>query len=70
MLDMGNSFVPPSAAHLLGTDSLGSDVLSNVIYGARTSLIVGLVARCDLDHHRAHGRRALRASSAAASTMS
>jgi peptide/nickel transport system permease protein len=44
MLDMGPSFQPPSAAHLLGTDSLGSDVLSNVIYGTRTSLIVGLCA--------------------------
>lgn len=44
MLDMGPSFQPPCAGHLLGTDSLGSDVLSNVIYGARTSLIVGLCA--------------------------
>ncbi len=34
----------PSAAHLLGTDGLGRDVLSMLIYGARTSLIVGTVA--------------------------
>lgn len=44
LLDMGTSFQPPSAGHLLGTDSLGSDVLSNMIYGTRTSLIVGLCA--------------------------
>lgn len=44
MLDMGNAFEPPGPGHLLGTDSLGSDVLSNVIYGTRTSLIVGLCA--------------------------
>jgi ABC-type dipeptide/oligopeptide/nickel transport system permease subunit len=32
---------PPSAAHLLGTDDVGRDVLSRLIYGARTSLVVG-----------------------------
>jgi len=35
---------PPSSAHLLGTDSLGRDTLSRIIYGTRTSLMVGLVA--------------------------
>lgn len=34
----------PSAAHLLGTDSFGRDVLSRLIYGARVSLSVGLIA--------------------------
>ncbi len=34
----------PSREHLLGTDSFGRDVLSRVIYGARVSLTVGLVA--------------------------
>jgi peptide/nickel transport system permease protein len=34
----------PSVAHLLGTDSLGRDTLSRIIYGSRTALIVGLVA--------------------------
>jgi peptide/nickel transport system permease protein len=33
---------PPSAAHLLGTDNMGRDMLSRIIYGARISMIVGL----------------------------
>jgi len=35
---------PPSAAQPLGTDELGRDVLSRVIHGARTSLIIGFGA--------------------------
>jgi len=34
----------PTAAHLFGTDLLGRDELSRVLYGARISLIVGVVA--------------------------
>jgi peptide/nickel transport system permease protein len=34
----------PSAAHLLGTDELGRDTFSRVVYGARVSLEVGIVA--------------------------
>lgn len=34
---------PPSPTHLFGTDSLGQDVLSQVIFGGRTSLILGFV---------------------------
>ncbi len=33
---------PPSAEHLLGTDTLGHDLLSYMIYGARTSVILGV----------------------------
>ncbi len=35
---------PPSASHLCGTDQLGRDVLSRMIWGARISLKVGFVA--------------------------
>lgn len=34
----------PSAAHLMGTDELGRDILSRILYGARISLIVGVEA--------------------------
>ena len=35
---------PPSADHLLGTDSSGRDVLSRIVFGARVSLTVGIAA--------------------------
>ncbi|MBA2847703.1 ABC transporter permease [Thermosulfuriphilus ammonigenes] len=35
---------PPSKNHLLGTDTLGRDVLSRMIYGARISLLVGVIS--------------------------
>lgn len=39
-----DSLSPPSAQYLLGTDSLGRDMLSRLIYGARVSMIVGISA--------------------------
>lgn len=35
---------PPSAAHWLGTDEQGRDILSRIIYGSRISLQIGLIA--------------------------
>ncbi len=35
---------PPSWAHWLGTDQFGRDLLSRIIYGARTALIIGFVS--------------------------
>jgi peptide/nickel transport system permease protein len=37
--------VGPGPAHLFGTDNLGRDVLSRVIYGARVSMVIALVIR-------------------------
>jgi ABC-type dipeptide/oligopeptide/nickel transport system permease subunit len=42
--DLGLSLAGPSRAHLFGTDALGRDVLSRVIYGARVSLLVSFAA--------------------------
>lgn len=39
-----NIYAPPDGTHWLGTDDAGKDVLSNLIYGARLSLIVGFFA--------------------------
>ncbi|HEY2989508.1 MAG TPA: ABC transporter permease [Candidatus Binatia bacterium] len=39
--DYGAMLQAPSAAHWFGTDSFGRDVLTRVIYGARTALLVG-----------------------------
>ena len=41
-LELGAS--APSSAHLLGTDTLGRDLLSRLLYGSRVSLMVGFVA--------------------------
>ncbi len=40
-MDIPNKLQPPNSQHLLGTDSLGRDTLSRIIYGSRTSLIIG-----------------------------
>lgn len=44
-VNFGNITEPPSRQFLLGTDSLGRDVLSRLIYGARVSLSVSIVAQ-------------------------
>jgi peptide/nickel transport system permease protein len=43
-MDLKHSLVLPSTSHLLGTDELGRDLLSRIIYGSRISLIIGIVA--------------------------
>ena len=39
-----DSLLPPSSRYLLGTDDLGRDILSRIVYGARVSLMVGVIA--------------------------
>lgn len=43
-MDYANMYATPSAAHWLGTDEVGRDILSRLLYGAKYSLIVGIVA--------------------------
>lgn len=42
MADFSSTFSKPSRAHLLGTDELGRDILSRLMYGTRYSLQIGL----------------------------
>lgn len=42
-IDMANALLQPSQVHLLGTDSVGRDTLSRLIYGSRTALMVGFI---------------------------
>lgn len=43
-IDVKSILLSPSASHLMGTDGLGRDVFSRMLYGARISLMVGFVA--------------------------
>jgi peptide/nickel transport system permease protein len=43
-INLKEVLVAPSSQYLLGTDTLGRDVLSRIIFGARVSLLVGFVA--------------------------
>jgi peptide/nickel transport system permease protein len=42
--NLDERFSPPARSHLLGTDNLGRDILSRIIFGSRSALIVGVVA--------------------------
>jgi peptide/nickel transport system permease protein len=44
LVDFAAMLARPSPAHWLGTDSFGRDVMSRLIYGSRTALIVGFVS--------------------------
>lgn len=43
-IDFTNRFSPPTFAHPMGTDDFGRDTLSRILYGARISLMVGVIA--------------------------
>src|SRR5437773_5028180 len=42
--DLGDTLAGPSLTHWLGTDNVGRDVLSRVIWGTRISLVAGFVS--------------------------
>ena len=42
-MDLLNRLSPPSAAHLLGTDEGGRDILTRLLYGSRISLLAGVL---------------------------
>ncbi len=43
-IDRDSLLVAPSAKHLMGTDSLGRDLFSRIVFGARISLSIGIIA--------------------------
>ncbi|MDR2884384.1 MAG: ABC transporter permease [Deferribacteraceae bacterium] len=44
LISFDKTFLAPSLAHPFGTDDLGRDILSRMIYGARVSMFVGLIS--------------------------
>lgn len=43
-IDLGSIREAPSLSHLMGTDDLGRDLFSRILYGGRVSILIGLVA--------------------------
>ena len=43
-MSFGSMFTPPSWEHPLGTDNFGRDILSRILYGARTAIVMGLLS--------------------------
>jgi len=46
-IDVKAILLSPSSQHLMGTDGLGRDVFSRMLFGARISLLVGIVVRAE-----------------------
>ena len=43
-ISMKDKFLPPSSEHILGTDELGRDMFTRIVWGCRTPLKIGLSA--------------------------
>ncbi len=43
-IEIKNALLPPAPEHILGTDQLGRDIFSRIVYGSRVSLSIGLIA--------------------------